>query len=140
MSFGEFVRENFKASKLATLFRRVDGAFRNRPSFLGIKAHSAKGVGYDRSIDWLRWMTCPPANDVTAQTALGKNIPKRLALARSAGVRPGAAIDRIRLDKPMDAMFVSRLTGRDRIPQHRGQDRLKRSQVTHNPAVDKRVK
>src|SRR5439155_19150901 len=139
MGFSEFVREDFKASKIAGLFWWMDGAFRNRPSFLGIKAHSAKGVGYHRSLDWLRRMTRPPANDVTPQTALGENIPKRLALARSAGVRPCPAVHRVGLDKTMDSMFVVELSCRDGVPEHRREDWLQSSQITHYSAVDEGV-
>ena len=54
-------------------------------------------------------MTCPPADDVTAQPGLGKNIPKRFAFARCAGVRPRAAVLRIRLDETVNAVLVGEL-------------------------------
>src|SRR5437763_9774853 len=131
MRLGQFVRENLEARQLRPVLGRVDCSFRNTPAFLRIELHSAKRVRHDRALDWLRRMTRPPANDVTPQTALGENIPKRLALARSAGVRPCPAVHRVGLDKTMDSMFVGELSCRDGVPEHRREDWLQSSQITH---------
>ena len=81
-------------------------------------------------------MTGPPADDVTAQTRLGENIPKRFAFARSAGVGPRAAVYRVRLDEAVDAVLVGEFSGSDGIPEHRRENRLKRREIAHHPAVD----
>src|SRR5436190_19995207 len=104
-----------------------------------MKLHSTKRVRHDRALDWLRGMTGPPAYDVTPQTALGENIPKRFALARSAGVRPCPAVDRVGLDEAVDAVLIGKFAGRDRVPEHRREDRLEGSKVTHHSTIDERI-
>src|SRR5438034_10827151 len=106
------------------------------PALIGIELHRAKSIGDNCALNRLCRMACPPANDVTAQIPLGENIPKRFALARCACVRPRAAVHRVRLDKPVATVFVSKLTGCNRIPQHGGQNRLPSCEVTHDPPVN----
>src|SRR5436309_16068044 len=78
MCLGQFVRENLETRQLRPVLGRVDCSFGNAPAFLRIELHSTEGVRHDCAVDWLRWMTRPPANDATPQTALAENIPKRL--------------------------------------------------------------
>src|SRR5215471_8205043 len=40
----------------------------------------------------------------------------------------------------MDAVLVGKLTSRDRIPQHWGQNWLESGEVTHDPAINESVK
>ena len=136
MRLGQFVRENLEARQLRPVLGRVDCSFRNAPAFLRIELHSAKRVRHDRALDWLRRMTRPPANDVTPQTALGENIPKRFALARSAGVRPRPAVYRVGLDEAMDAVFVGKLSRRDGVPEHWRKNWLERREIAHHAAID----
>ena len=58
-------------------------------------------------------MTRPPADDVTAQPALGEDIPKRLALARGACVGPRSAVYRIGLDEAVDTVLIGKFPGRN---------------------------
>ena len=135
MRLGEFVRENLEAGQLRALLRRVDRPLGKGPSFLRIEPDPAKCVRDHIAIDRLRGMTRPPADDVIPQPALGENVPKRFALARSARVRPSAPVHRIRLDESVDAMLIRKLTRRDRIPEHGGENRLEGCEVPHDPAV-----
>src|SRR4051812_19472294 len=114
-------------------------SFRNGPPFLGIEPHTAERICYHVTVDRLRRMTCPPANDVTAQPALSEYVPERFAFARRARVRTRSAVHWVRLYKPMDAMFIGKLTGGHRIPKHGRKNRLKRSEIAHHPAVDESV-
>ena len=84
-------------------------------------------------------MTRPPTNDVTLQTALGENIPKRFAFARSAAAGARATVDRVRLDEAVDAVLIGKFAGRDRIPEHRRKNWLERREIAHHAAIDEGV-
>ena len=46
---------------------------------------------------------------------------------------------RIRLDEPVDPMFLRAHSRRDGVPEHRGQHRLQAGQIAHHAPVDELV-
>ena len=139
MSLGQFAWKNLEPRQERGLVGRMDRAGRNKPATLGIELYSAESIGHDRAVDRLGRMTCPPADYVAAQTRLRENVPERFASAGRAGVRPRPAIFRVGLDESVDAVLIGELPGRDRIPKHRGKDRLERGQITHHSSIDQAV-
>src|SRR5438552_18293314 len=67
MRFGQLGRKNFELRELRSLLRRMHCSWWNTPAPFGIELHSTKRIRDDSSIDRFGRMTCPPADDVTAQ-------------------------------------------------------------------------
>src|SRR5205085_12635295 len=82
------------------------------------------------------WMTRKPGEYLRCQPRLGQDIPDRFGFTRCAHYRANASAIRFQFHKAVDPMFVRTFTGCDRIPQHRGEDRLNCCQVADHSAVD----
>ena len=78
----------------------------------------------DRAADGLRRPGRPPSDDVDGALAGGEDVPESLGaahLARDGELLAGRRVDG---DEVADAVAVGRLPGRDRRPDHGGQERL----------------
>ena len=136
MSFGQLRRENFELCEKAIFIGRVHCSRRNEPATFRIHFDPRKCVRHDVAENRLGRMARPPADNITAQTGLGKNVPERFAFARSACVRSRSAVLQIRLDEAVNAVLVRILARSDRIPEHRRKNRLKRREISHHASID----
>ena len=87
-------------------------------------------VADDRSADRLRGPRRPPADDVRRAPRRRKDVPERLHAAHLA--RDGQLFARRRIDRDemSDLVLVGSLSRRDRRPDHRREQRLRRPQRT----------
>ena len=88
-------------------------------------------------MDGLGGMAGKPAQGVSLEAALGKNIPDGFDLPRSTGDRSDTAILRVRLHESVDAMLIRSFAGGNGVPQHGGKNRTQSCQVSHYPMIDK---
>src|SRR5437016_5883617 len=103
----------------------MNRALWDTPALLRIESNPGKGIGHHVTLDRFGWMTRPPAYDVAPESRLTKDVPERFAFARCACIRPRSAVNGIRLDEPVNTMFVGKFAGSYRVPQHGRKDWLK---------------
>ena len=118
---------------------RMHGARRQRPGLIPGSGRIWIQIGDRDAVNRLRRMTGKPAKDVSLESSLGKNVPDRLDFARCARDRPDAAVLRVRLHEPVDAMLVRTLAGGDGIPQHGRENGPQSRQIPHDAMVDEIV-
>ena len=93
-------------------------------------------IGNRHPIDRLRRMPRKPSQHMCLVAALSQNIPQRLHLPRCRRNWTDSARVRIGFHEAMDPVLVRPLSGRNRIPQHRRQDRLQGRDVPHHALAD----
>ena len=96
-----------------------------------------KKVGDTDPVDRFGGMSHEPRDDVGGHSLLSQDIPKRLALTSGARRRTHSLAIRHRFGEPMDSVFIRPFPGPDRIPEHRAQDGLERSEISPGSPIKK---